>query len=209
MIISFLNEKGGVGKTTLATNVAHGLQMLGHSVLLVDSDKQGSVRDWHVTNDGSLLDVIGLDRPTLDKDIQKFKKKYDFIIIDGAPQLKEMVLRALLCSDVVLIPAQPSQYDIWASKNVVELIKQRQAVNNGYPKAAFVINRQIVGTSLGKEVRGVLQEYELPVFTSGTYQRVIYSETIADGQTVLLSNNTQAKNEIHAIVNELLEFINV
>ncbi len=209
MIISFLSEKGGVGKTTLAINMAFELQQRGHSVLLVDADPQGSARDWNTKNNGELLNVIGLDRITLDKDISKFKNKYDHIVIDGAPQLKEMIIRAILCSDVVLIPAQPSSLDLWASKHVVDLIQQRQQVTNGLPKAAFVVSREISGTSVGKELRGVLEGYELPVFKSGTFQRIVYSETIADGLTVLHGVNPQATLEVQSIVTELLEFANV
>jgi chromosome partitioning protein len=208
MIISILNEKGGVGKTTLTTNLARALKDNGKSVLLVDSDPQGSARDWHVNGDGNVLEVVGLDRPTLDKDILKFAKNYDFIFIDGAPQLTTMAVKAILCSDIILIPVQPSPYDIWASKNLVDLIKQRQDVTSGNPKAAFVISRQIVNTNLGKEARVILRDYELPVFNSGTYQRVVYAETAANGQTVLSGQDASAKLEIKAIVNELMGFIN-
>jgi len=208
MIISILNEKGGVGKTTLTTNLARAFKEQNKSVLLVDSDPQGSARDWHVNGDGDVLEVIGLDRPTLDKDIARFSKQYQFIFIDGAPQLTNMAVKAILCSDIILIPVQPSPYDIWASKNLVDLIKQRQDATDGRPIAAFVISRQIVGTNLGREVRGVLNEYDLPVFQSGTYQRVSYAETAAKGHTVLHSKDGLASMEIKAIANELQGFIN-
>lgn len=205
MIISLLSEKGGVGKTTLAINISYCLQSRGNSVLLVDSDPQGSARDWNERNDGEILNIIGLDRITLDKDIIKFKKKYDYIIIDGAPQLKDLAVRAILCSDLVLIPCQPSSLDTWASKHAVELIKQRQAIADNTPKAAFVVSREIVGTSVGKELREVLRGYELPVFKSGTYQRIAYSETIAEGKTVMQGGNGLAISEINLIVDEVLE----
>ena len=207
MIISILNEKGGVGKTTLTTNLAKIFKNAGSSVLLVDSDPQGSARDWHVNSDGDVLDVIGLDRPTLDKDIIRIARQYDYVFIDGAPQLTNMALKAILCSNFILIPVQPSPYDIWASKNLVDLIKQRQDVTNGKPVAAFVVSRQISGTNIGKEVRTVLDEYGLPVFKNGTFQRVSYAETAARGQTVIGSKDCHADAEIRAIGQELMEFI--
>lgn len=208
MIISILNEKGGVGKTTLATNLAKAIKNQGlDSVLLVDSDPQGSARDWHVNGNGDVLDVIGLDRLTLDKDIIKFKKHYDVIFIDGAPQLTQMALKAILCSDIILIPVQPSPYDVWASKSLVELLKQRQEVNHGKPLAAFVVSRQIVGTKIGHEVRMVLKEYDLPVFQHGTFQRISYAMTAASGKTVFDGTDLQAKQEIELIADELREFI--
>ena len=111
---AILNQKGGAGKTTISVNLAMALQQSGQRVLLVDSDPQGSARDWHAAGNGSLLTVIGLDRPTLDKDI-KALNGYNKILIDGAPQLAEMAVSPIKCADIVLIPVQPSPYDIWAA----------------------------------------------------------------------------------------------
>lgn len=208
MIIAILNQKGGAGKTTIAINLARALKQKGDKVLLVDSDPQGSARDWHAAGDGNLLNVVGLDRPTLDKDIKSVSDGYKWVIIDGAPQLADMAVCAIKCADVVLIPVQPSPYDIWASEDLVEVIKTRQQVTNGKPKAAFIISRQINNTNLGKEVRDALNGYELPVFKSGTFQRVIYAKTAASGSTVVDTDpNGDAASEIKNIAKELEEFL--
>lgn len=209
MIISLLQEKGGAGKTTIAINVAAAIKELGFSVLLVDSDPQGSARDWHTFNDGNTLDVIGLDRPTIDKDIQKFAREYNYVIIDGAPHLSAMVTKTIICSDVILIPVQPSPYDVWASQSLVELVKQRQEITEGNPKAAFIISRRITQTNIGKEVRSILEEYSLPVLKHGTYQRVIYAESAAEGNTVFNGfYDNIAAIEMRLLTQEILEFAN-
>ncbi len=212
MIIAVLNQKGGSGKTTLAVNLARFLTIrhIDQKTILIDSDPQGSARNWHVNNGASLLDVIGLDRPTIDKDINKFKLNYDHIIIDGAPQLNDMAAKTVICSDIVLIPVQPSPYDIWASSDIVELIKQRQTVTEGWPKTAFVVSRQIVNTNMGRDIRGILEQYELPIFEAGTFQRICYAETANVGGTVFDSNHntTEARKEIEKIVLELRSFMN-
>lgn len=206
MIIAILNQKGGAGKTTISINLARALQQ-GSKVLLIDSDPQGSARDWHAAGDGNLLTVIGLDRPTLDKDIKAISQGYEWILIDGAPQLAEMAVSAIKCADVILIPVQPSPYDIWAAEDLVDVIKARQQVTNGKPKAAFVISRQITNTNLGKEVREALNDYELPIFNSGTFQRVVYAKTAATGSTVLDAEpNSDAAIEIKQMAKELKEF---
>jgi len=207
MIISILNQKGGAGKTTISVNLARGLKQDGGNVLLVDSDPQGSARDWHAAGNGELITVIGLDRPTLDKDIQAVGSGYDWVIIDGAPQLEKMAIAAIKCSDIILVPVQPSPYDIWATEDLVDVIQARQQVTNGLPKAAFIISRQITNTTLGKEIREVLIGYGLPVFSSGTSQRIIYAKTAASGSTVLDDEpNGEAAREIKQLIIELREF---
>ncbi len=209
MIVALLNQKGGAGKTTISTNLAKALQQENAKVLLVDSDPQGSARDWHAAaEDDSSLTVVGLDRPTLDKDIKGICDGYDWILIDGAPQLAKMAVAAIKCADVVLIPVQPSPYDVWASEDLVDVIKARQEINNGKPKAAFVISRQITNTNLGKEVRDALNSYGLPIFSNGTFQRILYAKTAAKGITVLDAEPaSEASNEIKKIANELKEFV--
>ncbi|MBL0320470.1 MAG: AAA family ATPase [Alphaproteobacteria bacterium] len=208
MIISILNQKGGAGKTTISINLACGLQEAGHKVLLVDSDPQGSARDWHSAANAELIGVVGIDRPTLEKDMKLFTPNYEYIIIDGAPQLENMAISAIKCSDIILIPVQPSPYDIWATAGLVDVIKARQEINNGFPKAAFIISRQITHTKVGREIRDVLKNYGLRVFDNGTFQRIIYSNTAATGRTVMNEVAQEAANEIRKIIVELKEFIN-
>ena len=207
-IIAVLNQKGGVGKTTIATNLAHALQLEGHKVILVDSDPQGSARDWNAASDGALIKVIGLDRATLAKDILAVVDNHDFIIIDGAPQIADLAIAAIKCADMILIPVQPSPYDIWACEDLVEIIKARQEITDGKPKAAFIISRVIKNTQLGNEIREALEGYDLPVFKNFTTQRVIYAKSAATGLTVLSTETKEdAANEIRAIANELKDFL--
>ncbi len=207
-IIAVLNQKGGAGKTTIATNLAHALQLEGHKVILVDSDPQGSARDWNAASDGALIKVIGMDRSTLAKDIMAVVDNHDFIIIDGAPQIADLAIAAIKCADMILIPVQPSPYDIWACEDLVEIIKARQEITDGKPKAAFVISRVIKNTQLGKEIREALEGYDLPVFKNYTTQRVIYAKSASTGSTVLSSESKEeASNEIRAIANELKDFL--
>lgn len=207
MIVAILNQKGGAGKTTLATNLTRALQQQGKKVLLVDSDPQGSARDWHAAGNGELIPVVGLDRPTLNKDIAAVASGYDWILIDGAPQLINMSVAAIKCADVILIPVQPSPYDVWASADLVDVIKERQKITDGNPKAAFVISRQIKKTLLSTEVREALSGYDLPIFQYGTFQRIIYAKAAASGNTVLdVEPDSEAAKEIKLIADELERF---
>jgi chromosome partitioning protein len=86
-VIAVLNQKGGAGKTTIATHLARALQLDGADVLLVDSDPQGSARDWAAVREDQPVPVVGIDRPTIERDLKSVARK-DFVVIDGAPQAR-------------------------------------------------------------------------------------------------------------------------
>ena len=207
-IIAVLNQKGGSGKTTIATHLARGLQLQGHSVLLVDSDRQGSARDWRAVDEDNPVTVIGLDRPTLDKDLKGITD-HDYVVIDGSPQATSQALSAIKAADFVLIPVQPSPYDLWATSDLVDLVKQRIEMTNDKLKAAFLVSRAIQNTNIGKDVITVLNGYELPIFNSRIVQRVAYPNSAALGKTVFEteSANSNAVQEMTALVNEVKSFL--
>ncbi|MCA9091710.1 MAG: AAA family ATPase, partial [Planctomycetaceae bacterium] len=116
MIIGVLNQKGGVGKTTIAVNLAATYAKSGLRVLLVDADPQSSALQWSSARDAEpLFPVIGMAKPSLHRDLPDIAKDYQMVIIDGAPRVNELGRAAILASDMVLIPVQPSPYDIWAA----------------------------------------------------------------------------------------------
>ena len=204
-IIAVLNPKGGCGKTTVSTNVARCLHDRGHKTLLVDSDPQGSASDWHAAREDNPLPFLAYGRPENFKALPGIAAPYDLVLIDGAAKLEGMIAAALNVVDGVLIPVQPSPYDIWATADLVELIKARREVTEGRPRAAFLVSRAIRRTVLSREIHAALAEYGLPVFTAGTTQRQSYARTAARGLSVFDDGIKAAAAEITAIAAEFLE----
>ena len=202
-VIAVLNQKGGSGKTTIATHLARALQIDGADVLLVDSDPQGSARDWAAVREDQPVTVVGIDRPTIERDLKNIARK-DFVVIDGAPQAADLAISAIKAADIVLIPVQPSPYDIWAASDLVDLVKQRIEVTDGKLQAAFVVSRAIKGTRIGAEITEALNGYGLPILQARITQRVSYPGTAAAGETVLDTEpNGDAAQEVHALAGEV------
>lgn len=202
-IIAVLNQKGGSGKTTIATHLARALQLDGSDVLLIDSDPQGSARDWAAVREDQPITVVGIDRPTIDRDVKNIARK-DFVVIDGAPQAADLAVSAIKAADFVLIPVQPSPYDIWATADLVDLVKQRIEIMEGKLQAAFVVSRAIKGTRISGEVSEALAGYDLPILSSRITQRVIYPGTAAVGSTVLdAEQDGEAAREVRALMSEI------
>lgn len=208
-VISVLNQKGGVGKTTLSINLASALKAMGHSVLLVDADPQGSSMDWAAAREDNepLFSVVSCAKPTIHKTVADVGSGKDFVIIDGAPRVTDLARSCIMASDLVLIPVQPSPYDIWASQEIVELI-QEATIYKPELKAAFVINRKIPNTAIGRDVEDALSGFEIPVLKTSIGQRVIFAESAAGGLSVMEQDaKSQAFNEITLLTQEVLNLL--
>jgi chromosome partitioning protein len=205
LIISIINQKGGVGKTTLAISLAAAFAGRKMRVLLVDADPQGSALDWvAVRGADTPFAAVGIPKPILHLELPKVVKDYDAVVIDGPPRIYEVARSAVMASDAVLIPVLPSQFDVWAAEESIKLLEEC-AVYKKDMKAAFVINRKIANTAIGRDVVKALKKYPLPVLSSSISQRVAFAES-ARGRTVLeLDPDSAASKEIQSLAKEVLK----
>lgn len=207
MIFGVLNQKGGVGKTTISVNLAASLTRDGSRVLLIDADPQGSALDWAAARKSEpLFSVVGFPRPSIHKEIAQIGRGYDYIVIDGPPRVTDLARSAIMASDVVVIPVQPSPYDIWAAEEVVKLIEEASIYKENL-KSVFVINRKISNTAIGRDVREALAAYPVHVLQSSVTQRVVFAEAAAQGQAIFeIDINGSAAAEVEALAAELKDY---
>lgn len=207
-IISVINEKGGSGKSTVATNLATALHRAGKRVVLVDADPQGTARDWRDANpeeDADLPPVVGIDRANLLHASLRTLVGNDVLVIDAPAKANEMAQAIVGASNVALIVIQPSGADLWASAATVRMIKSKLAIG-GQIDAAFLVNRASHFTKLSRLVAaGDWNGYELDQLNTTISNRVAFAQALTDGLSVYDLADGQAKAEIDFVVKELEE----
>ena len=149
--------------------------------------------------------MVGLPRPTLHREMDAIAKDYDHVMIDGPPRVSELARSAILAADRVIVPVQPSPYDVWACQEVVSLLGEA-SVYRPEVRAAFAINRRIANTVIGRDVHEALAGYELAVLPTAITQRVVYAEAAAAGQSVFERDpRGPAAAEIDSLTTDLEE----
>lgn len=204
MIIGVLQQKGGVGKTTLALNLAAAYASAGQRVLLVDADPQGSALAWSsVRERAPLFSVIGMPKPTLHKELPAIAADYDMVLIDGAPRVNDLARSAILACHHVLIPVQPSPFDVWSCTEILGLIGEAQQFRPEIT-ASFVLNRKIANTAIARDVLKAFEGLVCPLEPTRITQRVAFAEAAAQGLTVIeTAPSSMAALEIYDLAENL------
>jgi chromosome partitioning protein len=209
MIISVTNLKGGVGKTTLTTNLAVAFMLREYKVCIVDTDLgQKSSMEWSGNREENLprLPVFGIGIKQLNKEVEALEKDYDIVFIDGSPQLSELADRTILTSDIVLIPVLPGIYDFRAFENFLaryEQVKGLKETQGAEIKAFVILNRYLEKSNVSKEIKEALSEYNIKIMDSKLASRVAYIDTATQGIGVMEYKDPKAKIEIAQLADEL------
>ena len=206
MIIAFLNQKGGVGKTTLSINVAADLAIRGHKVLLIDADKQGSTSTWASLRDDTAFQVVSLARENMARDALKLAADYEFTVIDGPPHAEEIARSCIIASDFVALPIEPSGLSTWASDLTVKQVKEAQEYKETL-KCGFVVSRKIGNTVIGRQIREMATEGGIPILAAEVENRVSFAESLTMGQNIFeWAPKSAAAHEIQSLTQEILSY---
>lgn len=207
-VIAILNQKGGVGKTTIATNLAAVFAITGQRVQYIDADPQATALDWSATRTAaSLFPVIGIPKNTLHRDMPTLAAPYEWTFIDGPPLVFDVAKSAIMASDLILIPVQPSAFDIWSAKKITDLIGEAQMYKPSLI-CGFTINRKAANTAISRDFRQSLKTAfpESMIFATEIGQRVAFVESAARGLTVIETEpKGQAAREIQNLAAEIRE----
>ncbi len=211
MIILVGGEKGGTGKTTLATNLSALRALAGRDVLLLDTDLQGSASYWSQTRDEAKITprvaCVQKFEKGLQVEIQDLAKRYDDIIIDAGGRDSVELRVSLVVAECAYIPIQASQFDVWTLDRMDALVTQAIGFNPNL-KSFVVISRASTNpvVSETQEAQGILADFEhLSLADTIIRDRIAFRKAAREGLCVseLKPVDPKASVEVSSLYREV------
>lgn len=215
MIVTVGNTKGGVGKTTIAVNLAIARALAGRDVWLIDGDRQGTAQTAisiraEAGHSPGIACATYPDGPTLRAQVQQQAAKFDDVVIDAGGRDSTALRAALVLSDVLLVPFQPRSYDVWALSDIAALVDEARSVRDGL-RAFAVLNCADSGENSTDNAEAAAAVAEVPQFAylpTPLRRRKAFSNAAGAGLSVLeiKPQDTKASAEINALVSALFSY---
>lgn len=199
-IICIANRKGGVGKTTLATNLAVALNNKGKSIL-VDADEQQSASKWAKQRND--IECIGVHSELLTK-LEEIDSKYDYILIDVAGRDSTIFREALLVANTLIVPTQPSLLDLDVLEYMQDKIATARKINSDLD-AYVLINRASPRSNELPDAIDFIKEFDqFKLLKTVLFERKQFRDAIVESKSVTEMNASKAKDELNSLIIELL-----
>ncbi len=204
MVITVGSTKGGVGKSTIACNLAVESALAGTKTLLVDADVQGSSLSFRSIREKDDIQAMAITTPTLHKDLKEFERVYGLILIDAGGRESAVFRSAIAACDLLLIPVLPSQYDLWAANDTIKLLQEARTFKD--IPAYFVVN-QVTNTKIAREAMDAMESFadEAATLESTLFSRTAYKSSILLGKGVSEHEaRGKAAQEIKSLYKEIV-----
>lgn len=203
MKVAIVNQKGGTGKTTMAINLAMGTASTRKKTALIDADEQGSILQFYGDNNIKNLTVTS-GGEDVRQTIIKLAEEHQFVFIDTAPHDSDTMFLVMATVDLIIIPIQPSPYDLHSSEKVVEILREIDEKYGNTP-CYFLLNRVKSRTILSRETpKYITDTLELPVFRTKIHEYEIYKQAPLTGKSVLtVAPKHKASLELKKLLKEM------
>ena len=203
MIITIGTSKGGVGKSTIACNLAVAAALDKKSVLLVDADIQKSSVDFRAIRETNDIQAMSITTATLHKDLVGFH--FDLIIIDCGGRDSSVFRSAILAADKLIIPILPSVFDIWAAQDTIEIFNESVLYNEKLT-AHFVLNTVMPRTIMTRELIDEIDAQNIPVLKSKLGLRADFKNSLLQGKGVMeTAPRSKAATELELLYKEIIK----
>lgn len=204
-MLAFTNQKGGVGKSTLAVHLAAKLQEMGESAVLVDADVQRSSSMW-LREASPDMPLVRLQTPDeVIEQIPALREKFEFVVVDGPGGLSEVTRAILFVADITFLPCGPSALDLRPVTEVIRVVRQAQAIRNGPPAAILIPNKLQERYRLTRELRNTTREIGMSAM-GGLSLRQAYADAAGQGTVVwrMGKQAADAAREMNFLLEEIL-----
>ncbi len=202
-IVTVAQQKGGAGKTTLAAHLAVAWAKAGHQVGVVDIDPQASLTKWFAER-ARIKDAVAIELRCVagwrvQGEVEKLARTVELVVVDSPPHAETESKIAVRAADLVLVPAQPSPMDLWATKTTLDLARAEKR------PALVVLNRMPARGRLAEQMRAKFAELGAPVADAVLGSRVAFASSLLEGRGISeRSPSSPAGQEMAALAAEIL-----
>ena len=197
-IITFAQQKGGAGKTTVLAHLAASWSAAGHSVALIDLDPQRSLSRWAQVRADDRIDLVESKDYRAGTDMKSASRTHDYVLVDCPGAASSMLDAAIRESQIVVAPCQPSVMDVWATRSVLDTAaKQKTPVH-------ILLNRMPPRIGTLDDILAALGDDRDKVLETTLGNRVAFSQSVLTGRTASeLNRRSTAARETEALRAEI------